>query len=230
MTAGNAIDAVLFDLDGTLLDTAPDLAAALNALRESEGLTSIAFEDIRPHVSHGGAALVRLGFPRARAAEFGALHMRLLDFYRRDIPRATQFFPGLDAVLTELERMGKAWGVVTNKPGWLTQPLLAALGLTARTGCIVSGDSVAQRKPHPLPLLHAAMLIGRAPSRCLYVGDAERDVVAARAAGMRTLVAGYGYLGASDRPQDWQADGMIDHPQELLAWLANGTAERTASQ
>jgi phosphoglycolate phosphatase len=226
MTAGNSIDAVLFDLDGTLLDTAPDLAAALNALRESEGLAALAFEEIRPHVSHGGAALVRLGFPQARDARFEGLRARLLDFYRRDMPRATQLFPGLDEVLGELERSGKPWGVVTNKPHWLTHPLLAALGLTARAGCIVSGDTLTERKPHPLPLLHAAMLVGRDPSRCLYVGDAERDVVAARAAGMRSLVAGYGYLGASDRPLDWQADGMIDQPQEILAWLVNGTARQ----
>jgi phosphoglycolate phosphatase len=229
MTAGNTIDAVLFDLDGTLLDTAPDMAAALNALRESEGLASIAFEEIRPQVSHGGAALVRLGFPQARDTEFERLRTRLLDFYRRDIPRETRLFAGLDEVLGELERAGTAWGVVTNKPGWLTQPLLAALGLTARAACVVSGDTVAERKPHPLPLLHAAMLIGREPSHCLYVGDAERDVVAARAAGMRSLVAGYGYLGAADRPQDWQADGMIMQPEEILAWVTNGLARRARS-
>ncbi len=230
MTAGTSVGAVLFDLDGTLLDTAPDFAAALNAVRQSEGLAAIAFEEIRPHVSHGGAALVRLGFPQARDARFEELRTRLLDFYRRDMPRATRLFPGLDEVLGELERSGTPWGVVTNKPDWLTQPLLGALGLTARAGCIVSGDTLTERKPHPLPLLHAAMLVGRDPSRCLYVGDAERDVVAARAAGMRSLVAGYGYLGASDRPLDWRADGMIDQPDEILAWLMNGAARQELGQ
>ena len=228
MRARQSIDAVLFDLDGTLLDTAPDLAAALNALRESEGLASIPFKDIRAQVSHGGAALVRLGFPAAGPTEFEELRTRLLAFYRRNSARATQLFAGLDEVLGELERSGKPWGVVTNKPGWLTEPLLAALCLSARAACIVSGDSVSERKPHPLPLLHAAALIGCDPSRCLYVGDAERDVLAARGARMRSLVARYGYLGASDRPEDWQANGIIDQPGEILTWLANGATPRAA--
>jgi len=224
-----SIDAVLFDLDGTLLDTAPDLAAALNALRVEEGGTQLSFDEIRPHVSHGGAALVRLGFPDARAAEFERLRTRLLAIYRQDVARETQLFPGLAQVLEALESAHKPWGVVTNKPGWLTEPLLAALGLMPRAGCVVSGDTMPERKPHPLPLLHAARLIGLEPLQCLYVGDAERDVIAARAAGMRTLIARYGYIGPSDRPEEWQADGIIDRPEEILTWMRNGAGRPTES-
>ena len=214
-----SIDAVLFDLDGTLLDTAPDMAAALNALLAEEGGPQIPFAQVRSHVSHGGTALVRLGFPEARDAEFERLRSRLLKLYRAEIPRDTRLFDGLDGVLGELERLHVPWGVVTNKPGWLTEPLLAALGLATRAGCVVSGDTVAERKPHPLPLLHAARLMGLEPLRCLYIGDAERDVRAAKAAGMRTLIARYGYLGPDDQPQEWRADGMIDEPGEILTWM-----------
>jgi phosphoglycolate phosphatase len=219
-----SIDAVLFDLDGTLLDTAPDLAAALNALLEEEDASPLAFGDIRPHVSHGGAALVRLGFPGARAAEFERLRTRLLELYRKDIARETRLFAGLAPVLEDFERAHTPWGIVTNKPGWLTEPLLQALDLAARAACVVCGDSVAERKPHPLPMLHAARLIGLEPVRCLYVGDAERDVLAARAAGMHTLIARYGYLGPSDRPEDWNADGIIDRPEQILAWMRGGAS------
>ncbi len=220
-----SIDAVLFDLDGTLLDTAPDMAAALNALRIEESEPPIPFTEIREHVSHGGAALVRLGFPEARDAEFERLRMRLLKLYRRDIPRETRLFDGLESVLGELERTHVPWGVVTNKPGWLTEPLLAALDLASRAGCVVSGDTLPERKPHPRPLLHAARLMGLEPLRCLYVGDAERDMRAARAAGMRTLIARYGYLSAGDRPEAWLADGMVDRPGDILAWM-QATAPR----
>jgi phosphoglycolate phosphatase len=220
----SSIDAVLFDLDGTLLDTAPDLAAALNALRVEEGDATLPVSAIRSHVSHGGAALVRLGFPQARDSEFERLRTRLLAIYRQNVARETQLFAGLGAVLEQLEAAHKPWGVVTNKPGWLTEPLLAALGLAPRAGCVVSGDTMPERKPHPLPLLHAARLIGREPGRCLYVGDAERDVLAARAAGMRMLIARYGYLGPADRPEEWQADGIIDRPEEILTWMRDGAA------
>jgi phosphoglycolate phosphatase len=123
-------------------------------------------------------------------------------------------------VLDVLEQRQLPWGVVTNKPGWLTDPLLATLGLSARAGCVVSGDTVAERKPHPLPLLHAAALLRVDPQYCVYVGDAERDIQAGRAAGMRTIVAAYGYIGDDDEPGQWNATGTIDHPRELLEWLA----------
>ena len=152
-------------------------------------------------------------------ARFEALRGRLLDLYRADIARHTRPFDGLTALLDRLEQAGIPWGIVTNKPGWLTAPLLAALGLDSRAGCVVSGDTLAQRKPHPLPLLHAAQLLVCEPGGCVYIGDAERDVVAGRAAGMRTVVAAFGYLGEDDDPASWGPDAIMAGPQELAEWL-----------
>lgn len=213
--------AVLFDLDGTLADTAPDLAGALNALLGELGRPGLPFATIRPHVSHGARALIRLGFGLADdAPDFGPLHRRFLDLYRGAIARETRLFDGMEALLAGAEARGVPWGVVTNKPAWLTDPLMAALGLAARAGCIVSGDTTPHAKPHPAPLLHASRLVGVPPQACLFVGDAERDVEAGRRAGMRTLVARFGYLGPDDRPEAWGADGQVDTPDEIAAWLA----------
>lgn len=211
--------AVLFDLDGTLLDTAPDMAAALNALRRAEGLEPLAFERIRPHVSHGALRLVEVGFGCSSGARFEQLRGRFLDLYRADIAARTRPFDGLDALLDRLDEAGVAWGVVTNKPAALTVPLLDALGLGVRAGCVVSGDTLARRKPDPLPLLHAAGLLGCEPRNCVYIGDAERDVVAGRAAGMRTVVATFGYLGEDDHPAGWGADALVSDPRQLAGWL-----------
>ncbi len=210
---------MLLDLDGTLLDTAPDMAAALNRLRAEKGDPLLQFAAIRPHVSHGAAALVRLGFPAATDAEFALLRQRFLDVYAGDIANETRLFPGFETVLDALEARGLPWGVVTNKQTSLTSALLAQLQLAPRAACVVCGDTVAQRKPHPAPLLHASTLLGLKPSDCVYVGDAERDVQAGRAAGMRTLIALFGYLGEHDRPEQWQADGLISEPVGLLSWL-----------
>jgi phosphoglycolate phosphatase len=210
---------VLLDLDGTLLDTAPDMADALNRLRAAEGLESLPFERIRPHVSHGALRLIRVGFGEPEPERFELLRGRYLDIYRQGLANRTRLFDGFDAVLTALERSGIPWGVVTNKPGWLTVPLLEQLGLASRSACIVAGDTLPERKPHPLPLLHAAGLIGLPPRACLYLGDAERDVQAARNAGMIPLVAGFGYLDEGEDPAAWHPDGILSRPAELLAWL-----------
>lgn len=211
---------VLFDLDGTLLDTAPDLARALNRLRREQGLEALPFARIRPVVSHGAVALVRLGFGGEPGEPgFEALRNRLLALYSADLAAETRLFPGMEPLLTQLEQAGLPWGVVTNKPGWLTEPLLGRLNLLARAACIVSGDTTARRKPDPEPLLYACRLIGIKPRRALYVGDAERDVEAGRRAGMRTVVARFGYLGDGDRPETWGADALIDDPEELLDLL-----------
>jgi phosphoglycolate phosphatase len=210
---------VLLDLDGTLLDTAPDMAAALNRLRAENGAGALEPGIIRPHVSHGAAALVRLGFPDVAENEFQRLRARFIDVYASDIARETVVFPGFEAVLRQLEIEGMPWGVVTNKQTSLTMSLLTHMELAERADCVVCGDTVAQRKPHPAPLLHAAGLLGLEPRDCVYVGDAERDVQAGRAAGMHTLIALFGYLGARDRPELWQADGLIREPAELLGWL-----------
>jgi 2-phosphoglycolate phosphatase len=211
--------AVLFDLDGTLLDTAPDMAAALNALRKLEGLGPLPFPEIRPHVSHGAARLIKIGFDCESGERFDALRSRFLDLYRADLAVGTRPFEGIDEILGELERQGIAWGVVTNKPGWLTDPLMSALSLHERAGCIVSGDTLPERKPHPMPLLHAAKLLDTDPGDCIYVGDAERDIQAGRAAGMKTLVAGFGYLSGDDDPSSWLADAILTQPTDLLQAL-----------
>ena len=219
MNHGHRGRGVLFDLDGTLLDTAPDMAGALNELRIAEGLEPLPFDALRPHVSHGSVRLVSVGFGLDEGAEHERLRLRFLDIYRARLASATRPFDGIERVLGAIEAAGLAWGVVTNKPGWLTEPLLEELDLRGRCGCVVSGDTLPVRKPHPRPLLHAAETLGLAPAECTYVGDAERDVQAGRAAGMRTLVAGFGYLGADDRPAAWGADGILASPLELLDWL-----------
>jgi len=215
------IRTVLFDLDGTLADTAPDLARALNELLIQEHRAPLPYEAIRPQVSHGAKALIALGFGlEPEALGFEALRQRLLAIYRADVCRETKLFPGMAAVLDALATRGRNWGVVTNKPAFLTEPLMAALGLSARAACIVSGDSTTNRKPHPEPMLHACALAGSRPEQCLYVGDAERDVTAGKIAGMKTLVALFGYIGDNERPHDWGADGLVQTPAEILTWLA----------
>jgi len=214
------IRTVLFDLDGTLLDTAPDLADALNAVLMENHRPPLPFQEIRGVVSHGAMALIRLGFELDEFhPDFQPLRQRLLALYRDNLSRKTRPFPGMDELLDQLETLGYNWGVVTNKPGWLTDPLLKNLGLHDRAACVVSGDTLETRKPHPAPMLHACELIGSKPEHCVYVGDAERDVEAGRNAGMHTLVALFGYFQAHDRPHEWHADGMIHEPSDLLAWL-----------
>jgi len=219
MSAPGAVKALLLDLDGTLLDTAPDMANALNLLRTEQSVAPLAFAAIRPHVSHGAAALVRLGFPDAPDDLMVELRARFLELYRENLSAGTRLFDGFDPVLRRLEDDGIRWGVVTNKPAFLSEPLVEAVGLRSRMACMVSGDTVAQRKPHPAPMLHAAKLVGCEPGQCLYVGDAERDVAAAHAAGMPALVALFGYLSDTDTPQAWGADGLIDKPADILRWI-----------
>lgn len=211
--------AALFDLDGTLLDTAPDMAAALNLLRAEMALPPLPFALLRPQVSNGAIAMVRTGFPAASGAEFERLRLRFLDLYRANLVVHSCLFPGFEAVLCRLEADALPWGVVTNKAAWLTEPLLEALGLRHRAGCVLSGDSLPERKPHPRPLLVAAEQLGVAAADCVYVGDALRDVQAANGAGMRALGAQFGYLNPLDEPQHWPVAGWLAVPADLLAWL-----------
>lgn len=213
---------VLFDLDGTLADTAPDLAYALNVVLQENGHRPLSFEAIRPVVSHGGTALIRLGFNIAPDhPDFNRLRDRLLEIYRANLARHTRLFPGMDQVLNEIENRGMRWGVVTNKPAWLTEPLLEALELSHRASCIVSGDSTAKRKPDPEPMHYACHLAGSDAAECVFIGDAERDIEAGRRAGMQTLVAMFGYVGTEDRPEQWGADHLINEPIEIIDWLKN---------
>jgi len=211
---------VLFDLDGTLADTAPDLADALNAVLLNNGKNALPFEQIRPVVSHGGMALVSLGFGiEPEHPEFESLRQQLLQLYAGNIANKTRLFPGMAELLNSIESAGLNWGVVTNKPAWLTDPLLDALQLSQRAVSIVSGDTLAERKPHPSPLLYACEQAGSQGFECVYVGDAERDIVAGHKAGMQTIVALFGYIGTEDRPDTWGADILLESPQEIREWL-----------
>ncbi|HQR53213.1 MAG TPA: HAD-IA family hydrolase [Burkholderiales bacterium] len=215
------IRAVLFDLDGTLADTAPDLARALNLQRTVRGLLPLPVSYLRRYASMGARGLIRAGFDLDPADDrFRALCDEFHELYALDVCRETRLFPGMERVLDWLEAHGLAWGIVTNKIERYTLPLVKALGLDARARTVVSGDTTPRAKPHAEPLLFACGRCGIAPSDCLYVGDDERDVQAAHAAGMRVAVARYGYLGSERPPETWGADALIDAPTDLLPYLS----------
>lgn len=215
------IKTVLFDLDGTLADTAPDLAFALNQVLIEQGLDPLPFETIRPAVSHGGIALIRLGFElEPEHPDFAPLRQRLLEIYRANIARQTTLFPGMAELLDSIEQNGMNWGVVTNKPAWLTEPLMEALGLSERAACIVSGDTCNNRKPHPEPILYGCQLAGSEARHCVYIGDAQRDIESGQRAGMRTIVALFGYIADNDTPEHWKADALQNSPAEIQHWIS----------
>ena len=220
MPARSEPRAILFDLDGTLLDTAPDLAFALNSVRAEDGLEPLPYDGIRPYVSQGSLALTRLGFEFAQdSKEFAERRQRLLDVYSEHLAEDTRLFAGMSEVLGRIESTGRCWGIVTNKPGWLTIPLLKALGLDERAGCVVSGDSTQHVKPHPDPLFQAAEQLNTPPANCLYVGDDQRDVEAAIAARMPVIIALYGYIAPGEDPHAWGGDGQVAAPLDILSWL-----------
>ena len=212
--------AVLFDLDGTLADTAPDLARALNRVRAAHRLAPIPVAIARPYASSGARGLLKVGVGLDPEDErYEALKLQFLDFYAAEICMDTRLFDGMDELLAQLDQNRLPWGVVTNKAERFTLPLLQGLGLGKRAACVVGGDTAARAKPHPDPLLHAAAALQLPPSACLYVGDDLRDVQAARAAGMRVIAVKYGYLGDGGPIESWQADAIIDHPREVLDYL-----------
>ncbi|PHV11768.1 HAD family hydrolase [Chitinimonas sp. BJB300] len=214
------IKAILFDLDGTLADTALDLGGALNRLLAEEGQPPVPYEKIRPIASHGARGLVELGFGLHRNDPgFDALRLRFLDHYEDGFQHETVLFEGINALLETLAARGIKWGIITNKPMRFTDRLVPALGFSIAPAVVVSGDTVGVAKPDPRPMQHACEQIGVDPSQCWYVGDAERDIVAGRAVGMKTVLAGYGYIAETDRPEEWGADLRIAHPLELLALL-----------
>jgi len=213
------IKAVLFDLDGTLADTAPDLAYALNTLRASRGMPSLPLALTRPVTSHGARGLLGVAFDITPGQPgYDALRDEFLELYEANLCRATTLFPGMPELLSGLEEREVPWGVVTNKLERFTLPLLERLDLSARTACIIGGDTTPWSKPHPEPLLAASRRIGIKPQACVYVGDDRRDVEAGRAAGMKTVVAGWGYLNGSDS-DTWGGDWMLENPQDLLRIL-----------
>ncbi|MDT8405664.1 MAG: phosphoglycolate phosphatase [Methylococcales bacterium] len=210
---------VLFDLDGTLADTAPDLLASLDYALRQRGWPVAAQPQVQPAISRGALAMIRASLPHANATEQQTLLTLLLDYYELHIARHTRLFPGIEALLSWLEQHGLMWGVVTNKRQRFTLPLMRELGLYQRAACIISGDSTAHSKPHPEPMLTACAQIGVTPAQCLYLGDARHDITAGQAAGMTTLAASYGYIAPDDDPNQWGADGLITEPSALRAWI-----------
>lgn len=211
---------MLFDLDGTLVDTAPDMVAVLQDLQRMRGVEPVAYEVGRSYVSNGALGLLGLGFPDIEHAVGSELHTAYLERYALRLCEASVLFPGLAALLEALDAAGLPWGVVTNKPAHLTDPLLDRLALAARSACTVSGDTLPQRKPHPAPLLHACELAGLLPQNTVYVGDAARDIQAGQNAGMATVAAAYGYITPGDDPHRWGADLVAADTTELAQILS----------
>lgn len=235
--ARTPISAVLFDLDGTLLDTAPDLIAAANWALMEEGLPPCPMDEAKPYISGGartilGFWLVKsveqrpvLNYPHANDVSaayeplFDRIMNRMLDRYEMNLCQHTRYFEGMETVLDQLDSSGLPWGIVTNKMSRFTTPLTEALELSRRTDCIISGDTTTERKPHPEPLLEASRRLGINPESCVYIGDAARDIEAGRRAGMATLAALYGYISAGEDIDSWGADDTLESPNELMAWI-----------
>jgi N-acetyl-D-muramate 6-phosphate phosphatase len=214
------IRAVLFDLDGTLADTAPDLGYALNQLLLRYGKSPLSLPTMRPHASAGSRGLLWVGFGITPASpEYDAMRQEYLDCYAENLCRRTVLFAGVGTLLDALETQRLRWGIVTNKPERFTTPLVRRLGLFDRAATVVSGDTCTRAKPYPDSLLKAASDIALAGENILYVGDDERDVQAAHAAGIGSIVAGYGYLGTDNHPDRWGADGIVQRPEEILKFL-----------
>lgn len=220
MNKAAATQAVFFDLDGTFADTAPDLGAALNHVRAQHKLPPLPIEITRLQASHGSAGLLKLGFNvTPDSAKFPALRDAFLAHYTANICVHTTLFPGIAELIATLEQRGLPWGIVTNKPHRFTIPLMQALDYDQRAVCLVSGDTCAHAKPHPEPLLHAAKIAGVEPQHCIYLGDDKRDIEAGRAAGMKSLIALFGYIDPNADLSTWQADAEIASPLQLLNHL-----------
>lgn len=212
-------DAVLFDLDGTLVDTAPDLVAVLNEMLAERGRPRMPYAIARNVVSNGARGLIELGFGAADTLpDYETLRAEFLSIYARGVCNGSRLFFDLQDIARAFPAV--AWGIVTNKPTALTHGLLAGLGIDGLPGAVIGGDRLPQRKPHPAPLLLAAQELGVPPERCIYVGDAPRDIEAGKAAGMRTVVAAYGYISPLENVRAWAADAVVRHPAELCPALA----------
>jgi N-acetyl-D-muramate 6-phosphate phosphatase len=212
--------AVLFDLDGTLVDSAPDLAATANQMRAVRGLEPLPYPSLRRMVGAGARGMIGTAFGVAPDdPRFDALRTEFLDRYAQGLLTHTQVFPAMQPALARLGAAGMPWGIVTNKAERFTLPLVAGLPLLAAAAAVVAGDTTPHSKPHPEPLYEAARRLGLAPGDCVYVGDDLRDVQAGRAAGMATVVAAWGYLGDGEPVEAWGADRIVEDPAALLNWL-----------
>ncbi|MEW6707929.1 MAG: HAD-IA family hydrolase [Pseudomonadota bacterium] len=217
---GRDLRALLFDLDGTLIDSAPDLAAAANWLRGQHGLDELPYEALRPMVGAGARGMVGAAFGIGPGEPgFEALRDRFLARYAEVLLERTALFGDMAPLLQALEAQRLPWGVVTNKASRFTEPVLRGLGLDRRAAVVICGDTTPHSKPHPEPLLEAARRLGVEPGACAYVGDDLRDMQAGRAAGMVTLAAGWGYLGQGSALHEWGADVILESPTALLKWL-----------
>ncbi len=216
----NKYPLALFDFDGTLADTAPDMVKALNLLRASRSKEPLPFEHLRPHISNGTPALIRLGFNCAPEENgFQELREEFLDLYEQNLYSETVLFPGIDAILEKMNETGIQWGIVTNKPEYLTVKIVEHLGLSDSVACVVGGDTLPQRKPNPLPVIHACKLAGISPNSSVFIGDSIRDIEAGRDAGLHTIGVTYGYIPPHDDPKSWGADYLVDAVAEIPAQL-----------
>jgi 2-phosphoglycolate phosphatase len=211
--------AVLFDLDGTYADTAPDLTLALNIMRSERGLQPVSVDATRPVTSTGARGMLRVGFDMApEHRDYAAMRAEFLDVYARNLCVETRLFPGMEMLLEAIEGAGMQWGIVTNKAERFAKPLMEQLDPGRRCACVIGGDSTPHTKPHPAPLFAAARVLGIDPASAIYIGDDRRDIDAGRAAGMKTIAVRYGYLNGGD-PDAWGADAVVDRPQDVIPQL-----------
>ena len=214
-------DVVLFDLDGTLIDSAPDLAATVNHMRLTRGLTEVDYPRLRARVGSGARGMLLEAFDKKPGdADYETMRQEFMTLYAERLLDTTRVFEAMEPVLQTLESQGVRWGIVTNKNARMAEHIAQGLGLHVRHAVLIGGDTTPHAKPHPAPLLEAARRIGVDPLQCVYVGDDERDVLAGRAAGMANLAAAWGYLGVGESVHAWGADAVIESPSGLLHWLA----------
>ncbi len=213
------LECVLFDLDGTLVDTAPDLIACLNSALNVHGFEAVDSKKITPYISHGAGAMIKQSDLKTTQKTEAEILKTMLLHYETDILRYGGFFDGIEATLRFIEQNGLKWGVITNKQKRFTEPLAHALNITERAACLISGDTTSNSKPHPEPMLAGCEQAGVNPKNCVYIGDAKHDMMAGQSVNMKTLAAVYGYLTPKDRPQTWGAEALLTAPTEIKAWI-----------
>ena len=219
MSANFNLSCVLFDLDGTLVDTAPDLIACLNKALKQHGFDQVSSSKLKPFISYGAAAMISKSVNDVDEHTQAKILETMLACYQDNIAEHSQFFSGITDTLNTIESLGLKWGIVTNKRERFTNPLVDALNLTDRVACVVSGDTTANSKPHPEPMLTACAQANVKPEECVYIGDALHDIAAGKNAKMKTLAAIYGYLKPDDNPDNWGADALIESPEQLTSWI-----------
>jgi len=213
------LSCVLFDLDGTLVDTAPDLIACLNKALKIHGFEAVSSELVKPYISYGAAVMINKSVANIKEGTQQQVLDTMLDMYQNNIAEHSQFFAGMPETLETIESLGLKWGIVTNKRERFTNPLVDAFKLKQRLACVISGDTTANSKPHPEPMLTACAQANVKPEECVYIGDAIHDIAAGKNANMKTLAAVYGYLKPDDIPSNWGADALIESPEQLSSWI-----------